>query len=418
MANLTYNKSIFTNVHKWDDEFSYLGILLSGKLNQVNGQGYPIVDAIDIDWNGAFVKNYNAYIYTTEDLINLLNKEKDDIAYITYNFVNWEDLTEMNYKTTISYDLSYQNTNDIREIVDSLIQQNDTLMQLSYSLVYKSRYIQIDYDDLITEPELLSQDIFIYNRESESFTKVDKNYVRIHGNSVDYYRFLVGDTTYFEKEINRLKNGFEDITDDINDINNNIDTIYDVISIMPEAYSLGYYAYQKSSYIEKYAIDGYNNSYRNTELIGYHTTYNVYKPLDKSLYTDEELRNKTVFVYDETTQSYIARTYNPFFTGQYYLHYDKIDGAGIEKEIETLSDRITAAQGSIYEVTAKSLDESYIQLTTNIDHNHKKKEIILNMNDVEVNSETGYISNGIITTYSLAASFSYILNWEFILNKE
>ena len=40
------------------------------------------------------------------------------------------------------------------------------------------------------------------------------------------------------------------------------------------------------------------------------------------------------------------------------------------------------------------------------------------MNDVEVNSETGYISNGIITTYSLAASFSYILNWEFILNKE
>ena len=414
MANLTYNTSIFTNVHKWDDEFSYLGILLSGKLNQVNGQGYPIIDAIDIDWNGAYVKNYRTYIYTTEDLINLLNLTKDDYTYISYNFVRWDELTEMNYKTTISYDLSYQNTKDIRDIVDSLINQNDILMQLSYSLVYKSRYIQIEYEDLISESELLSQDIFIYDRSTESFTKVDKNYVRIHGNSEDYYRFLVGDTTYFEKEINRLKYELDDVNDDINDINNNIDTIYDVISILPEAYNLGYYAYQKSSYIEKYAIDGYNNSYLNTQLIGYHTTYNVYKPLDKSLYTDDELNGKTVFIYDENSNSYIAQLYNPLYKGQYYLHYEKIDGTGIEKEIENLNDKIIAAQGSIYNVTTKSLDESYITLTTNIDHANKQKEIILDMTDVEFNHDTGYISNGIITTDSLTSTFSYIFNWNLL----
>ena len=40
------------------------------------------------------------------------------------------------------------------------------------------------------------------------------------------------------------------------------------------------------------------------------------------------------------------------------------------------------------------------------------------MTDVEFDSYTGYISNGIITTYSLASTFSYILNWDIILNKE
>ena len=42
MAALNYNKDIFTNVRKWDNENSYLGVLVAGKLNQYNGQGYPI----------------------------------------------------------------------------------------------------------------------------------------------------------------------------------------------------------------------------------------------------------------------------------------------------------------------------------------------------------------------------------------
>lgn len=414
MANLTYNTSIFTNVHKWDDEFSYLGILLSGKLNQVNGQGYPIIDAIDIDWNGAYVKNYRTYIYTTEDLINLLNLTKSDMSYITDNYVRWDELTEMNYKTTISYDLSYRNTNDIRDIVDSIENQYDILNQLTYSLVYKSRYIQIDYNDLITESELISQGIYIYNNDGENFTKVDKNYVYEHGYSVNYYRYLVGDTTYFEKEINRLKKGFNNVVKDIDDINSDIDVINETISILPEAYNLGYSSYQKAEYIEKYAIDGYNNSYLNTQLIGYHTTYNVYKPLDKSLYTDDDLNGKTVFVYDENSNSYIAQLYNPLYKGQYYLHYEKIDGTGIEKEIENLNDKIVAAQGSIYNVTTKSLDESYITLTTNIDHANKQKEIILDMGNVEFNHDTGYISNGVITTDSLTSAFSYVFNWNLL----
>ena len=412
MANLTYNTSIFTNVHKWDDEFSYLGILLSGKLNQVNGQGYPIIDAIDIDWNGAYVKNYNTYIYTTEDLINLLNTTRDDVNYITYNFVQWNQLTEMNYKTTISYDLSYQNTNDIRDIVDALENQYDILNQLTYSLVYKSRYIQIEYEDLINNLDLISQDIFIYNGNEENFTKVDKDYVLEHGNSENYYRYLVGDATTFEIEINRLKKGLDFAFNEVSDIHREIYNINNDIQILPEAYHLGYTAYQKVFDVEKYTIDAYNNSYHNTELIGYHTTYNVYKPLDKSLYTNEELNGKIVFVYNNETNTYTAEIYNPFYEGQYYLHYEKIIGAGIEREIEELQDKISIAQGSIYEVSSKSLDESYITLTTNIDHTNKRKEIILDMNNADINSENGYISNGIITTNTLTSAFSYILKWD------
>ena len=84
------------------------------------------------------------------------------------------------------------------------------------------------------------------------------------------------------------------------------------------------------------------------------------------------------------------------------------------KEIENLNDKIIAAQGSIYNVTTKSLDESYIKLITNIDHDNKQKEIILDMTDVEFNHDTGYISNGIITTDSLTSTFSYIFNWNLL----
>ncbi len=411
MANLTYNTNVFTNVHKWDDEFSYLGILLSGKLNQVNGQGFPLIDAIDIDWNGAYVKNLNAYIYTTEDLINLLDKSSDNISYISNNYVKWSELTEMEYKTDISYELSYQNTNDIYNIIGNLNNQYNILTQLSYSLVYKSRYIQIEYKDFLTESNLLNRDIFIYDNTTENFIQVDKDYVYEHQDNENYYRYLVGDTTYFEKEINRLKNSYKGVQQDINNINENLDTIN---RIVPEAYNYAYTAYQKVSTIEKYAIDGYNNSYYNSYLIGYHTTYNIYKPLDKSQYTDEELRNKVVFVYDDDLNTYIARIYNPFYTGQYYIFYDKIDGTGIEKEIELLNDKISDAESSIFDINAKSLDESYVQVNVNTDYYNKQKNIIIDVNDVSFDPTTGYISNGIITTYSLTSAFSYIFDWKII----
>ena len=74
-----YNSSIFTNVNKYVDngkgKVSYTGILIASKLNQKNGQEYKLLDAIDIDWNGAWIDSMDGtYLYTTEDLIDVLNR--------------------------------------------------------------------------------------------------------------------------------------------------------------------------------------------------------------------------------------------------------------------------------------------------------------------------------------------------------
>lgn len=76
MAELQYNKNIFPNVNKISFDgnvYSYNGILIASKLNQKNGQGYKLLDAIDIDWNGAWISSLNTYLNSTEDLVQALN---------------------------------------------------------------------------------------------------------------------------------------------------------------------------------------------------------------------------------------------------------------------------------------------------------------------------------------------------------
>ena len=76
MAELQYNKNIFPNVNKISFDgttYSYNGILIASKLNQKNGQGYKLLDAIDIDWNSAWISSLNTYLNSTEDLVQALN---------------------------------------------------------------------------------------------------------------------------------------------------------------------------------------------------------------------------------------------------------------------------------------------------------------------------------------------------------
>lgn len=73
-----YNSNIFTNVNKYVDDgkgkVTYTGILIASKLNQKNGCDYPLLDAIDIDWNGAWIESMGSYLYTTENLIEILDR--------------------------------------------------------------------------------------------------------------------------------------------------------------------------------------------------------------------------------------------------------------------------------------------------------------------------------------------------------
>ena len=112
MAALTYS-SRFTNVDKWDSEGSYKGILLAGKLNQKNGEDYKLVDAIDIDWNGGWIKSFNTYINTSDELLNIIdrlnrNNEVDSLL----NNVNSLNQTVQSIST------SYITKNNLAEILE------------------------------------------------------------------------------------------------------------------------------------------------------------------------------------------------------------------------------------------------------------------------------------------------------------
>lgn len=76
MARLSYNE-IFTNVKKYNEDGSYTGLQIASKLNQKNGQDYKLIDAIDIDWNGAWLATAQTYINETSELFSAINEIAD-----------------------------------------------------------------------------------------------------------------------------------------------------------------------------------------------------------------------------------------------------------------------------------------------------------------------------------------------------
>ena len=89
MSKLSYS-SRFTNVNKYDETGSYTGIQIASKLNQKNGQDYKLLDAIDIDWNGAWLAVAGSYINNTEELLDAIDKigELSDFTWINNTLNN------------------------------------------------------------------------------------------------------------------------------------------------------------------------------------------------------------------------------------------------------------------------------------------------------------------------------------------
>lgn len=98
----SYNSEIFKSVHKYttlNGKTTYSGIQIATKLNQKNGQFYPLIDAIDIDWNGAKIPSFpNFLIYTTEDLIYVLDElnKANDSSLLHQEIQNiWNQINEI-----------------------------------------------------------------------------------------------------------------------------------------------------------------------------------------------------------------------------------------------------------------------------------------------------------------------------------
>ena len=95
--------------------------------------------------------------------------------------------------------------------------------------------------------------------------------------------------------------------------------------------------------------------------------------------------------------------------GKYYVYYPKIDGAGIEKELEDIKDKISNST-----IEANNLDPENVIFNIYNDGLNNKKIINLGINKSELDKETGDITYGIVTTETLIDSFSYVYEWKIL----
>ena len=398
--DLSYNRSIFTKVNKWDNEYSYNGILVSGKLNQLNGQGYKILDVIDLDWDGAYINNLNSYIYTTEDLIKVLDKYADNFSYIGANYVKYSYLndfieeTNENIENLIDDRATYIQSYVLENIIEALTFDYDILNSISDLILDRTKYIEINYDDIdFNDP---TAEYYIY--EDNEYKLVDFDYIRNHPDQT-YYEFLIKDIIKLQKNYNILRDivGSKEY--------NEIDDSYTYTGLQEDIYNINNDIAYLTEYTDQsyyYAYTAYNTSNINKERIGYHSIYNIYEVCKDPANYDGQL-----YVYDN--ESYIPASYNSLYNGDYYVYYPKIDGTGIEKELEDIKDKISNST-----IEANNLDPENVIFNINNDGINNKKIINLGIKKSELNKESGDISYGIVTTETLIDSFTYFYEWKLL----
>lgn len=435
MAALSYNHNIFTNIHKWDEEYTYLGIQVSGKLNQYNGQDYKILDAIDIDWDGAYVKALNSYVYTTEDLINLFNRlgEFDDTINnnLIQNYYNKEEFQNIFEEFQQSIDDRFNENIDIvtEEITNNLLNRYEILAAISDVLIDQTRYLKVPYEQIVQNSELTNygqtRSFFTHDDTTGMFSEVKDKYQIITNPNEDYYIFIMDD-------IIKLN--------DTTELHSNIigEEIYDETT---NTYSYtGFYnrfniIETDLSYISEYldnntetTIEAYNYAYNsyiisneNKEKIGYHTRYNVYEKIEdlqSQQFTDYLTHNNNnIWIKDPNDDSkYISIHYSGNPNYEYYILHEKIPGTGIEKEIEDINVQIEDNSYLLYHLHAES-NSTYVSLNIYPENNINKtidRTITIDLTNSYVNDNTGEITYGIANQNTIIDSVSYLFSWKIL----
>lgn len=434
MSRLTYNNSIFTNVNKWDNEYTYLGVFITGKLNQRNGSGYPILDVIDLDWDGAYIKNLNTYLYTTEDLINVLDIFSKDHSYlysssVIHNSYFGEVLN--NLSKDINNRISYNNIVIEDAIIENIFSKIEVLEQIRDVVLDDTRYIKLEHSEVFDENNNLidpSQEYYIYfNRQ---YWKVDNDFVKANPTET-YYEFILGDIIKLNRRIYSIEEKigeekYDNITQEysytgfyerFHNIDLNINDLSYLTSYSIElgsiAYEYAYNSYLDLENLKPITYAAYNNSYLNTEKIGHHSMYNVYQKINE--YTSDVLDkiredDNVVYRYNDSTNSYIAVSYNSHYQGDYYLFYDKLPATGIEKEIEDINTNISDNTYLLYKLSVESQDPDNLELRISpMDKSTPNRKITGSLKHAYINSYTGnVVKEGVITHSSLINSFSYV----------
>lgn len=435
---LTYNTNIFTQVSKWDKDGNPYGILVSGKLNQYNKQGYPILDAIDIDWNGAYIKNLNCYLYTTEDLINAFNLTYSNFSnYTTYSYFGQtvglidERITYINNKFSKQVDDTYRYMETVNEYLRSL---NLSIDYVRYLTLDNISFFNVKYEEIVDEEKhklkFKDKQYYLYDEDSYEYYPVSEYYV-INNPRSNYYMNAV---TNILANMENIENINDFIGESIYDEDNDTYTYTGLIEKLHNYDKDFEDIHEQLTYTSKKAISAYelassaysyidNLSHQvilNRDNIGVHTSYNIYIPI--SQLSKNELDNYLALndnkIYYDDNGEYKITSYNQYYNGEYYAHYNKKIGSGIEREIELLDDKIYDNSYLLYKLHTqnKSIDYSSFNIKP-INPGDQERIIEFELNISNVNSNSGDASKGLITNNGLTNSFTYMFSWE-ILNKE
>jgi len=435
MAALSYNYNIFTNVHKWDNEYTYLGIQVSGKLNQYNGQDYKILDAIDIDWNGAYIKELNSYVYTTEDLINLFNVLSDTDKNISNNITsnyytkNEFDNVFSNFQSSMENQFNEMTIEMEENVIQNMLSRYELLNALSEVLIDQTRYLEVPYDTLVKNNTLTNyandRQIFTRNTTTGIFEEVTDKSSIIQNIHEKYYIFIMSDIIHLNEDVEDIYNiigekKYDNITNTYSytGFYNRFNIIETDLSYLSE-----YLDNNTEITIEtyNYAYSSYLLSNENKEKIGYHTRYNVYEKIEdrQSQQFIDYLthNNNNIWIKDPNDNSkYISIHYtgNPQY--EYYILHEKIPGTGIEKEIEDINIQIEDNSYLLYHLHTNS-NSTYVNLNITPKNTLNRtidRTITIDLINSYVNDNTGEITYGIANQNTLMDSVSYLFSWKIL----
>lgn len=524
MARLTYSE-IFTNVHKYNEDGSYTGLQIASKLNQKNGQDYKLIDAIDIDWNGAWLEKAQTYINTTEDLFTTINniadlaelqwvKDKineldDTVETIIATYVTQEQLDEIlnHYQKPVSggehitvnseniistYGLLTPEEADERfvsiprfedfvesvsenyytkseteyvamgiakdivrvDVIKGADERYNDLEKISNWILSQSSFVPVNYEDIINDGSIK---YYRYDEATDTYILVDSDYINEHPDEQYYiekennlseleekvnrlddavgfkiYDETLGKYTYTDgllKDVHQLEIKTDTLSENVDELRTEVTEFQKKTNIAYEtaniAYDMAYIAYEASAGSDEIAREAYAMAYDAKVTIGIPHSYGYYTELteeDIALLNEDPNAIETYSFNENPSSSIPLPDYYDKDSGTiYYKYVPEILATGFYKDLEETSnlayDAKSSADNALFRLYSRTEGTTYADLILSPNENDgsNRRSIILNIDEAEIDKDSGEISqDGFITTVSLANTLSYISSFDII----
>ena len=474
MSKLTYSER-YTNVNKFDDFGSYTGIQIASKLNQKNGEDYKLIDAIDIDWNGAFMKITGTYLHNTEDLLDIIDNIGDlaDLTWVKDKLDKFEsDLDKIgsSYVSKSNLDTilgAYQHKltpgDHISITADNVISAYGLLSEEKAAELYTksedfeafSNYVTNNYytkNETLNEAKKISYNAivsYVIKNADHRFNDLEKvsDWIlsqpsNIPGDISDlsdrltaleqvvgysYYDETLGAYSY-SSLIETVYNLLFTVEDTSKQMNNFTEIVYNINNRATESYNLSYAAYSYAYFAYEFlkndnSYAAYVMAYTAYITVGHRGWESYFTPL-----TEEEIamleENPDAFpVYSVRSDNHSGvpqrDKYNKDSGLQYYTYTEGEEATGLTKDVIYA---VETAEGALYNLEAETKGSQYVTMKLTPDEyeeGNPVRTISLEITEADINDENGEIEQkGMVNTNSLQNAFSYIFTPDFISSEQ